>query len=219
MSIKAIDVVMITSIMMTAMMSIITFILIQIHWISSNIYPGTRSCNYSVPIDYAVNPRCVSFCCIPLQTVIAFGDDLQSTKRVNRRRLSSDSVRYVEMAVVNDPAMMEEYDGDEDLLILKAIESIATVQAFYLQTDWGSNVGTVQVVLSQIGFVYNFSTFSVDGLVQPVCFPIFCLRTNGQYLLFPIFSRICRVKMEGVHRISIKVRIRDRIAKWNMSRI
>ena len=50
-------------------------------------------------------------------------------------------------------------------LTLKAIESVATVQAYHLATDWGSRVGAVQVVLAAIGFVYEFND---EGLRQPM---------------------------------------------------
>ena len=75
----------------------------------------------------------------------------------NRRRLQSSNTRYVELAIVNDPGMFAEFNGDTDLLQGKTISIVATLQNIYLSTDLGSDIGTIQIVLSGIFYLEDFS--------------------------------------------------------------
>ena len=80
---------------------------------------------------------------------------------------TSSDKQHVELVIGLDPGIIQEYDADNDpeTLILKTVQYIARVQAFYLNTDWGTNVPNVQIVLSNIAFIYEFG--GNDGLAQP----------------------------------------------------
>eukprot|EP01084_Bolivina_argentea_P153613 267848_1 len=82
------------------------------------------------------------------------------TNEWRRRRLQSESTRYVELAIVNDPGMMEEEDYDKSKIEDKTVSIVATLQKYYLNADLG--VGSVQIVLSAIFYVESF-----DPLTQP----------------------------------------------------
>ena len=77
---------------------------------------------------------------------------------------SSAATRYVELAIVNDPAMIEEYESDYAFLQEKTISIVATLQHYYLSTDFGSSIGNIQMVLSGIIYITDFGTLSAPTL-------------------------------------------------------
>merc|ERR1719229_25094 len=84
-------------------------------------------------------------------------------ERNERNLLSSDRTRYVELAIVNDPGMILEYNNDKDLLQERTISIVSTLQNYYLNTEWGSLIGSIQIVLSAIYYIDSFN----NELVAP----------------------------------------------------
>eukprot|EP01083_Nonionella_stella_P019496 54151_1 len=98
-------------------------------------------------------------------TILNLFDHLHKNN-TDRRGLQTSftkKTRYVELAVVNDPARMEKYKYDEDILTQKSVQSIATIQSFYFHTDWGA-IGTIVIVLSHVGFMTSFDEMSQPAL-------------------------------------------------------
>eukprot|EP01084_Bolivina_argentea_P105299 188523_1 len=63
----------------------------------------------------------------------------------NRNLLSNDkTTRYVELAIVNDPGMLLEYENNHAFLREKTISIVSTLQNYYLNTEWGSLIGNIQ---------------------------------------------------------------------------
>eukprot|EP01083_Nonionella_stella_P164502 544590_1 len=86
----------------------------------------------------------------------------KATHEWRRRRLTSDTTRYVELVIVNDPAMVAIKGNNLQELVEKTISIVETLQTHYLNADFGSTVGTIQIVLSAI---INLESFG--ELMQP----------------------------------------------------
>ena len=79
----------------------------------------------------------------------------------------SSGIRYVELAVVNDPALVQRYqalygENWNNELQANTISIINTVQQYYLHTNWGSNVGEIQIVLVAIYYISDWNDYSSD---------------------------------------------------------
>ena len=81
--------------------------------------------------------------------------------------------RFVELAVVNDPAMVQRYRdlyGDDDWhseLEAATISIVNTLQQYYLHTPWGEHVGQIEVVLMAIYYVSDWSDYGSDREYAP----------------------------------------------------
>ena len=58
--------------------------------------------------------------------------------------------------------MFAEFNGEKDLIQEKTISIVATLQNYYLSTDWGSSIGSIQIVLSAIFYLEDFSGTSLE---------------------------------------------------------
>eukprot|EP01083_Nonionella_stella_P083941 232190_1 len=75
-----------------------------------------------------------------------------------RQMLSwSPPTRYVELAVVFDPAMLVEYESNYDDLLTETVSILSMVQNYFLSTDWGWTVGEIQIVLTAVYYVDSWS--------------------------------------------------------------
>eukprot|EP00485_Elphidium_margaritaceum_P019594 CAMPEP_0202730350 /NCGR_PEP_ID=MMETSP1385-20130828/186595_1 /ASSEMBLY_ACC=CAM_ASM_000861 /TAXON_ID=933848 /ORGANISM="Elphidium margaritaceum" /LENGTH=1359 /DNA_ID=CAMNT_0049396623 /DNA_START=346 /DNA_END=4425 /DNA_ORIENTATION=+ len=92
--------------------------------------------------------------------------DMMANPMTQRRRLQTYThTRYVELAIVNDPAMNEVYT-DRDELAAMTIRIVSSLQSHYRDADFGSSVGNIQIVLSAIFYVEDFGTLpqpAADG--------------------------------------------------------
>jgi len=105
-------------------------------------------------------------------TMTMEGVALMAMEEAIRRRVAdcsiSDTTRYVELAIVNDPGLMAEWatvaGGAQAFLQEKTISIVATLQNYYLNTDWGTSVGTIQIVLSAIFYLEDWSELNEPSL-------------------------------------------------------
>eukprot|EP01084_Bolivina_argentea_P134483 237206_1 len=106
-----------------------------------------------------------------------------------RRRISSQKIRYVELAVVNDPGMISEFGSDSNYQLLedKTVSSISLVQSLFLNTDWGQDVGQIKIVLSSIIYVESF------GDLEKPDFYLTCSSDDISDALFTETANICDI--------------------------
>jgi len=94
----------------------------------------------------------------------------------NRRRLtSSTTYYYVQLVIMNDPGRVtkwkETYTDStwEAELLTNTIDICNTLSTYYLDTDWGTTVGTIQVVLTYVehlGNWTNLTSYMPESLVN-----------------------------------------------------
>eukprot|EP01084_Bolivina_argentea_P210600 358396_1 len=114
-------------------------------------------------------------------------NDLQNELNYGRHLLNELSLttRYVELAVVNDPAIVQRYKnlyGDSidywlPELQTSTISIINTVQQYYLDTNWGENIGIIHIVLMSIYYISSWDDYGSQYKPRPM---LNYISSNGQ---------------------------------------